>query len=338
MDPMAVLVYANKPITWKARKLLEITDDRARWAAMGKVGQVLSERETSGREFLDALKTETDPKVIGMIGMLVRGSLDKTSVEDRRAFVDLLRSAPLVETRAAAANALFMSEQFRGGFDDKVKAVAKEMNGYVIEALRTESSPEVVGTIALSLDAWIPPPDAMEALKAAAERLPPSPGRRNVWCAIARGMSVPTANGRTDAMATLFQQFQTATAQDLKDDIAAGMARAQISLGYGVDARTDLAKWTASARSRFLVVFAGTSDTRVHASLVRSAVYGFDCIQPNALATEEGRSEAARFFRDVSALEPDAGQRGRIEKLAAAFEQKGASAFSEFDKIMSAKD
>jgi RNA polymerase sigma factor (sigma-70 family) len=327
MDPMAVLVYARKPIAWKARKLLDITDERARWSAMGKVGQVLAERETSGREFLDALKTETDPKVIEMIGLLVRGSLDKTPAEDRRAFVDLLRTAPLTETRAAASNALFMSEQFRGGFDDKVKTVAKEMNGYLIEALRTESSPDVVGAIALNLDAWIPPPDAMEALKAAAERLPPSPGRRNVWCAIARGMSLPRAEG----MAALYQQFQAATAQDLKDDIAAGIARAGNSMSFGGGKAAD-------ARSRFLAIFGGTSDVAVRRSLLRSALYGFGCVEMSTLSTDEGKSDAARFFRDVSALEPDAAQRGRIEKVATAFEQKGGSAFSEFDKIMSAKD
>ncbi|MCE9634513.1 MAG: sigma-70 family RNA polymerase sigma factor, partial [Planctomycetes bacterium] len=67
MDPMAVLVYSRKPIAWKAKRLLEIADERQRWAAMGKVAQVLAEKESSGREFLDALKSETDPKVIGML-------------------------------------------------------------------------------------------------------------------------------------------------------------------------------------------------------------------------------------------------------------------------------
>ena len=45
------------------------------------------------------------------------------------------------------------------------------------------------------------------------------------WEAIARG---PTAG---DSEPSLFEQFQAATSQDLKDDIAAGMARAGNSGG-----------------------------------------------------------------------------------------------------------
>lgn len=330
MDPMAVLVYSRRPIAWKAKKLLEIAEERPRWAAMGKVAQVLAEKEGSGREFLEALKTETDPAVIGMLGLLVRSSLDKTPAEDRRAFLDVLRTAPMAETRTAAANAMFMSEQFRGGFDEKVKTVAKEMNGYLIEALRTEASPEVVGQIARNLDAWSPPPEAMGALKSAAERLPPSPGRRMVWEAIARGTVM------SDRGMSLFQQFQAATAQDLKDDIAAGIARAGNSFSGG-GGGGDAGKRVEEARARFRIVFGGTSDAAVRKVLLRAALYGLGCVEMGAM-NDEQKADAARFFREIAALESDAKQREKIEKVAAAFEQKGMAAYSDYDKIMAARE
>jgi hypothetical protein len=330
MDPMAVLVYAKRPIAWKARKLLEIADERQRWAAMGKVAQVLGEREGTGKEFLEALRSETDPKVIGMIGLLARSSLGKIPAEDRRAFADVLRTAPLAETRAAASNALFMTEQFRGGFDEKAQAVAKEMNGYLLEALRTESSPEVVGQIAQNLAAWTPSPEAVDALKSAAERLPPSPGRRQVWEAIGRGMFMADR-------AALFQQFEAATAQDVKDDIAAGIARAGNSMSFS-GGPGDAAKRLEEARTRFRTVFSGTSDVTVRRTLLRAALYGLGCVETGAMQTDEQKADVVRFFRETAALESDAKQRERIEKVAAAFEQKGMGAYSEYDKIMSAKE
>ncbi|MCE9637537.1 MAG: hypothetical protein K8T90_17690, partial [Planctomycetes bacterium] len=253
-----------------------------------------------------------------------------TSTEDRRAFLDLLRAAPMRETRAAAANALFMSEQFRGGSDEKMKTVAKEMNGYLNEVLRTDASPEVVGQIARNLSAWSPPPETMDALKAAADRLPPSPGRRAVWEAIARGAGV------MDRGMSLFPQFQAATDQDLKNDLAAGIAHAANSV-TGSGGGGDAGKRIEDARTRFRILFGGTSDATVRKSLLRTALFGLGCFEVRVM-DEEQKEDAARFLREIATLEPDAKQREKIEQVAEAFELKGIGAHSDLQRIMSPKE
>jgi hypothetical protein len=333
LDPVAMILYSTKPLSWKARKLLGIEPEKDRQMATWKVGQALGEKEGSARALIEALKVETDPKVIAIYGEMLRaGAASKATAEDRRAFAELLRTGTTPEVRTASVRGVFMNEAFRGGFDDKTKALAKEMNGVLIDALKAESSPEVVGAIARSFADWSPPADAMDALRDAAARLPASPGRRSVWEAIARGSFL------ADAGVSLFTQFQGATSQDVRDDIAAGIARAGNSMGGGAGGTPEEVKRRAEdARARFKVLFGGTSDVTVRKTLSRAALYGLGCI-PMSLQTEEQKSDAARFFREVAALESDVIQRDRLEKIATAFETKGVEAFQVYDKIMSGKD
>ena len=72
-------------------------------------------------------------------------------------------------------------------------------------------------------------------------------------------------------------------------------------------------------------------------SLLRAALYGLGCVEPGAMDGDV-KADIGRFLREIAALEPDAKQRERIEKVATAFEQQGMGAYSEYDRIMSAKE
>jgi hypothetical protein len=333
LDPLAMILYSRKPLSWRVRKLLEIEPEKDRMMASWKFGQALGEKEGSAREILETLKAETDPKVIALLGEILRaGAATKATPEDRRGFGELLRTGATPEVRGACVRGVFMSQGFRGGFDEKTKALAGEMNDILVAALRAESSPEVVGAIARSFADWSPPPGAVEALRETAARLPPSPGRRAVWEAIARGSFMG------DQGAALVQEFQQATAQDVRDDIAAGLARAGNSMGGPMGGKPEeVDRRLEEARARFRAVYQGTSDLAVRKTLTRAALYGMGCVRPGA-QTDELKSEAARFFRDLATIEPDTAQRERLERVAQAFETKGMGAYEDYDKIMAGKE
>jgi hypothetical protein len=326
IDPLGLILYSRKPLGWRVRKILEIEPEKDRWMAAWKLGLALGEKEGSAREILETLKTETDPKVLNILAQMLRsGAANKAPPEDRRAFGELLRTSTSPEVRTVCVRGLFMSEYFRGGFDETTKATAAEMNGILNQALKTESSGDVVGAIAESYSAWFPPPEAMEALREAAARLPAGPGRRQVWEAIGRGSFL------ADQGASLFQQFREATSRDVRDDIAAGLARAGNSMGGAHGGSFE------EARARFRVVYEGTSDVAVRRSLVRAATQGMNCVGA-PIQTDEQKTDAGRFFRGVAALEPDLPLRERIERLAAAFETRGDAAYADIDRILSGKE
>ena len=326
IDPLGLILYSRKPLGWRVRRILEIEPEKDRWMAAWKLGIALGEKEGSAREILEAVKAETDPKVLHIFAQMLRsGAAAKAPAEDRRAFGELLRTSPSTEVRTVCVHGLFMSEFFRGGFDEKTRGVAAEMNGILNQALRTEASGEVVGAIAESYAAWFPPPEAMEALREAAARLPASPGRRQVWEAIGRGSFL------ADQGASLFQQFREATSREVRDDIAAALARAGNSMG-GPDGGS-----FEESRARFRAVYEGTSDVLVRRSLVRAATQGMNCVGA-PIQTDDQKADAGRFFRGIAALEPDLPLRERIERLAAAFETRGDGAYADIDRILSGKE
>jgi RNA polymerase sigma-70 factor (ECF subfamily) len=328
LDPIAWVLYSRKPIAWKARKLLAMEPEKDRQAATWKLGQALGEKPGSAREMLDALAGETDAKIVALYAEMLRaGAALHQSPDDWRAFVELLRHGSTPELRAAAVRGVAPY----AALDEKTKPLLeKEMPAVLLDVLRTDKAPEVVGAVANYMAGQGASTDALDALKSAAARLSACPARRSVWEAIACWSFMP------DQGASLSQQFQAATSQDVKDDIAAGIARAGNSMtGFAGGKPEEIKKRAEDARARFKIVFGGTSDVAVRKTLARAALYGMGCIA--MVQTDEGKSDAARFFRDLAGLEPDATQRDRLEKVAAAFEQKGAAAYEYYDKIMSEK-
>ena len=141
-----------------------------------------------------------------------------------------------------------------------------------------------------------------------------------------------------DGGESLVQQFRQASTSDVRDDIAAGIARAGNSMG-GRPGGTpeEVARKTVEARARFKLVYEGTSDAAVRRSLARAALYGMGCVGA-PLQTDDQKADAGRFFREVAALEPDPVQRERLERIAAAFETRGDGAYQDFDKILAGKE
>jgi hypothetical protein len=333
MDPLGVLIYSAKPMAWKARRIAQIEPEKERMTTAWNLGRALADKPAAAGQVLAALKEETEPKAVGVLGELLRaGGATKASPEDRRGFAELLRTGATSEVRRACVRGVWMHDGGRMG-DEKAKALAKELNAALVEAVKTDASPEVVGAVASAFADWSPPPEAMDALKDAGTRLPPSPGRRQVWEAIARGSFMG------DWGAGLVQQFESTTVQDVRDDIAAGIARAGNSMSGGVGGTPEEAKKRLDdARARFRTVFSGTSDLAVRRTLARAACYGLNCVSHATLQSEEQKADAARFFREVAGLEPDATQRGRFERIATAFETKGGMAYQDFDKINSGRE
>lgn len=329
VDPLALIIYSNKPLAWKARQLLEIEPEEERSKAARKLAREMREHEGSAIELLEVLSTESDPDVINILGTLIRaGAAAKARPEDRRAFGELVRNAAMAEVRAAAVRGAYMGNQIRGRADEETQALAAEMNALLVEAIADDTSPEVVGAIADAVGSSRPPQDVVEALRGAAGRLPASDGRRSVWKAIARGRFIQ------DKGAQLAQEFDNATDQSVRNDIAAGIARAANSMSScSRGTPEEIQKQVHEAQARFHAVYEGTTDADVRRRLCRAAIYGLDCIQKYP-RTESLGAEAGWFFREIAAAEPDDVLRERILKVAAAFETDGMGAYNVYDKIM----
>jgi len=331
LDPIAWLLYSKKPLAWKARKLLAVEPEKDRQSMTWKLGQTLGEKPGSAREILDALAVETDAKIVALYAEMLRANAAmRASPDDWNAFVELLRHGATPEVRAACVRGVALNS----ATDEKTRAlVEKEMPAVLLDVLRTDAAPDVVGAIASRMSDFGTPPDALDALKTAASRLPACPARRQAWAAIARGSFM------SDSGASLVQQFQAATDQDAKDDIAAGIGRAGNQMSGSAGGKPEeVRRRTDEARARLRIVYGGTSDVAIRKTLARAALYGMACVPMTGLQTDEAKADVARFFRDLAGLEPDAPQRGRLEKVAAAFESKGSGAYADFDKIMSAKE
>jgi hypothetical protein len=333
LDPLAVVIYSNNSLLWRVRKLLGIEAERERMLGAWKFGRELAGKEGTAAEILDALNAESDPGVLALLGEILRaGAASKATAEERRAFGELLLGSPVADVRKAAVRGVHMSG-IRGSSDDAARALREEMNSLLVEALWSESSPEVVGAIARAFSDFHPPRGSLDALKDAAGRLPPSDGRREVWKAIARGTF------REDRGGWLVEEFQNAAVQDVRDDVAAGLARAGNSMGggYGPGTPEERAKRMEEARERFRIVYRGTSDPDVRRDLVRAALHGLGCVRFRSLDEDHG-ADAAAFFREIVAMEPDEIMRERLERVAQVFEGEGLRGSAHFGRIMAGKE
>ena len=333
VDPLALIIYSNKPLAWKARQLLEIEPEEERSKAAYKLAREMREHEGSAIELLEVLSTESDPDMINILGTLIRaGAAAKARPEDRRAFGELVRNAAMAEVRAAAVRGAYLGNRIRGGADEETQALAAEMNALLLEALAYETSPEVVGAIARAFGGGRPSQDVVEVLRGAAGRLPASDGRRSVWKAIARGTF------RKDDGVQLVQEFEQAALQDVRDDIAAGLARAGNSMG-GLSRGTpeDRKRQVEEAQRRFHIVYQGTAAVEIRRSLARAAMHGLGCL-PRFAGTDERNAGSGKFYREIAALEPDGPLRERLLEVAVAFEEGRRMGSRDFERIMSGKD
>ncbi len=333
LDIMAWLLYSDKPLAWKAQKILAIDDEKERSMAAWKLGRALAEDPGAGAMLLEALKGAEDPDVIDVLRQALRaGAAGKAPDDVRRQFVELMRSAPSPAVRAAAVRGVFMNQGFRGAMSPEQKKLADEMNAALVKAIADEQAPEVVGSIANAMAAYSPSPDAVEAFQEAARRLPPSKGRREVWKAIGRGTF-----GR-DKGASMLQAFSDSTDAEERTDIAAGIARAANSMSGSMGGDPEARKQaTIAARQSVRTLFGGTTDVDVRRDLLRGAMHGLGAVSA-FVRTDDERADSGRFLRELAALEPHPGQQGRIEALAAAIETGSYNGTAKFREIMYADD
>jgi hypothetical protein len=314
MDPLGVILYARRELSWKVRELLKMPE-KERGAAAWKLGQALGEKPENQAEILAALRSETDADALRTLAEILRaGAGWKWTPDQRKPFMEMLKTGEPAARRAAAARAGW------GG------AQPAESGAALIEALRADPSPEVVGTVADMMASGSPNTDALEALRGAAERIGPGPDRRKVMIAIGRSTFM------SDRGADLYRRFGEAATQEMRDDVAAALARTANGMSFsgGNESAEQREARVAAAKAKFFPVYQGTSELKVRQELVRGSMYGLNI---GSFAGPQA-AETSKFLRELVPLEPDAAQKERLERLAKLVESGGAKSSQDFDKVL----
>jgi hypothetical protein len=241
----------------------------------------------------------------------------------RDGLLDILRHASVQEQRAAVVWGLWWFGD-RKGEGDEVCIPA------LVEAIRAETSAVVVGAIGGLMACYIPPPEACDAFRESLSRLPLGPERRAVCEALARGTFL------TDGGAELVRRFEETGEQGLRDDLAAGLARAGISMSgvAGRDQRPeDRDARQMASRDGLLTVYRGCSDLTVRRRLARGVPTGFGFNWFDS-AREELRPMAAQVYQAMADLEPDPEFRDRLRQVAAAIEDGEVKGTDELERIL----
>jgi hypothetical protein len=315
-DPIAWIVALRRPAIEKARLIAAIESETDRMTAAWNLGRALGESEASAAELLAAIENETDPAVLAVLAEILRaGGARKASTELRRRFAELLKTAALPLQRVAAVRGCWGG----GSVDDEIVA------GALCDALRSDPCPEVAGAAAEKLGRWPLPAGAMEALRAAADRLPAGPPRRSTYIAL-----LWAASPLEDGGAEPFARFEAASSQDLKDDIADAFGRAANANWPAVPPRTAPTPAEVEARARvthdrLLVLYRGSSELRTRQILARAAQFG------GFVEAWRGVGLAA-LYRELAEVEPDPAQRDRL--LRAADLDHGKIGSADVDRVL----
>ena len=329
-DPIKRIEEDDATLAQRIQRLLGIEPKAARDAWSRKLGEQLGETQWAATEILRLLQSTNDEQTIAMVYDLLRANAMKMATPaERRAFGSVLRHDPSPQVRRAAARALFMTEAFRAGVGDEVKAIAREMNALIVEAIHEESSPLVLETVASLFSNWYQPIEAFVALQDAGQRLAPGPQRRRIYQMAGRTLFL------LDQGASQVRAFDEEADPALRDDIAAGIAAGGMTGSASSRGDRDALRLEVAAnRRRILDLLAGTSDVAVRRLLLRASLRGLRCIVPTLLEDRHERALAARFVRDALAMEPDEAMRERLERFATLVEKRGAEAIPRFATIM----
>jgi len=323
MDPLGRLIYAKGDLSSKLHELLKIPE-KERWSAMGKLAQALKERAGGVDEMLATLRTESDPEALKVLMYVLASGLSgqKTTPEQRAQFSEILRTGDLPARRVAAAWAV-------SGTQSNNAMQGAEPNPELMEAIRKDPSSAVVGSIAEMMGSRPPSKGVVLALDERLSRMEPGPDRRKVVIEIGRSSFM------ADYGADLYRRFGEASTQEMRDDIAAALARSGNSMSRGGDETGEQREArVAAAKERLLRVYQGASELKVRQDLVRAAMYGLNI----GSFTGPLAVDTPKFFRELVPLEPDAAQKERLERLAKLVESGGAKGSMEFDKILYGRD
>jgi hypothetical protein len=323
-DPLKRLMDPSRDLAWKLRELAKLPEQE-RWHAMLRVGVALAGRPEGVDEMLASLRTETDPEALVVLKNLM-GALtaQKVTSEQRARFIDVMKTDDSPLRRAAAARAVIATgtaEQRQG-----TQPIPE-----VIDAIRTDPAPEVVGAIAEWLGRSVPSTEAVAAFAEALERMGPGADRRNVAIAIGRGTFV------ADDGADLFRRFADASTQDMKDDVAAAIAQSAAHVDDGGGRRETAEQREArvrSGRERFFRVYQATSELKIRQDLVRASMNGLNIGSFAPWHAED----TAKFLRGLVSVEGDVAQKDRLERVAKVVESGGPKASQDFDNILYGRD
>ncbi len=317
MEPSMALVYSKRPLRDKLVEMMGLSDQE-RWQVAWLLGSSLGESPAGALEAMRLLVEETDAGLLPVIGEIVRaGALRSLPPEEGHRVMAVLREGSPAARRQAAAWAIRIDTQ---------SGEPNSWAGSLAEAVRAESEPAVIGTLARSLaaDAMTCPTELVEAFRSAVDRLPPGEGRREALSLL--GMTAFLSGDEEE----MFGRWEAAGDAALRDDIAhaiASVASRTGSAGPGGNSVEERDRALARARARFLAVYGETGDAQVRRELLRAAPYGL------GLMGRSPESDAA-FLAEMAAREPDREHRERLFRLSDAARGGATHGTSQWDAIL----
>lgn len=321
-DPSPEAVRRPDPLG--LREIASIPSSEERRKRAWRLAEDLARDPAAVAAVLAALRSETDAAVLAVIGTMFRAALARgAGPEIRDGLLDVLRHGDLPERRAAAVWGLWWICEGRSDRDPECVPA-------LVDAVRADPSPAVAGAIGEMMATFLPPPEAVEALREALVRLPAGPDRRAVAEALGRGTFL------LDGGAELVRRMEEAGESALKDDLAAGLARAASSMSAIVrrdEAPADREAREQAARARLLTAFRNCPDPEIRRKLARGVPSGFGFSWFGSWRAP-ARAPAAGLYRDLAAAEPDADLRDRLLRVAAEIEAGGVRGTDELCEIL----
>jgi len=304
MDPVGEIVFGKTTLREKLRSLAAL-DAKTRSTAAWKLGQEWSDHKERAAEVLAALREETDPECLLALALVIRAGAPL----DHAAARDVLRSGEPAERRVAAA----------WGARPEGYSPSPELDASLAAIVKNERDPRVLGTLGRALyDTTEQLSETVGALREAVATLPAGDERRSVLEAVAR------ASIFHPGPAKLYEEWRKTSDPDLRDDIAAGIARAARS-GMTTNAEGQLAGTDANKKG-FLELYGATRNPTTRRQLFIAA------------AMDRFGEEKTAFAREVASVEPDPEQRARLERYAVAEEKGELRGTGDEERIIYGKD